>query len=43
MSKLRHFPDGTIKTDKGVPVIIVGQNDYQDKENSDDARSTEAI
>ncbi len=37
MSKIIHFPDGTMKTDKGVPIIIVGENDYQDKENEEDA------
>lgn len=39
MGKLLHFPDGTIKTDKGVPVIITGINEYQDKEDEDNARS----
>lgn len=37
MSKIIHFPDGTMKTDKGVPIIIVGKNDYQDKESEEDA------
>lgn len=39
MSKIIHFPDGTMKTDKGVPIIITGQNNYQDedKENQENA------
>ena len=35
MSKLVRYSDGTIKTDKGVPIIIVGENDYEDEENRD--------
>jgi len=30
MAKLIHMPDGTIKTDKGVPVVVVEQNDYKE-------------
>lgn len=37
MSKIIHFPDGTMKTNKGVPITIVEKNDYQDKENQEDA------
>lgn len=37
MSRLVRHSDGTIKTDKGVPIIIVGENDYQDKESEEDA------
>ncbi len=37
MSGLVRYPDGTIKTDKGVPIIIVGENDYQDEEDEKDA------
>lgn len=39
MSKIIHFPDGTMKTDKGVPIIITGKTDYQveNKENQRDA------
>ena len=39
MGKLLHFPDGTIKTDKGVPIIITDINEYQDEEDENDARS----
>lgn len=36
MAKLIHKPDGTITTDSGVPVIIVGKNDYtKDKQNGE--------
>lgn len=37
MSRLVRHSDGTIKTDKGVPIIIVGENDYQDNEDKKDA------
>lgn len=39
MGKLLHFPDGTIKTDKGVPIVITDINKYQNEENENDARS----
>lgn len=36
MAKLIHKPDGTITTDSGIPVVIVGKNDYtKDKQNGE--------